>query len=144
MSEQSYVRDEMLPELPPPATEVGVIGWMRENLFSGWLNTLLTLAGIVIVYFAVAAALPWFLNSVWNANSLSECREILEGEAGACWGVIRDRFNQLMFGFYPHEEQWRPSSPIWLSWWPGLPSITSPGPGRCCSSRRSIPSSWSG
>ena len=108
MSEQSYVRDEMLPELPPPATEVGVIGWMRENLFSSWLNTILTLTGIVIVYFAVAAALPWFLNSVWYANSLSECREILEGEAGACWGVIRDRFNQLMFGFYPHEEQWRP------------------------------------
>ncbi len=108
MSEQSYVRDEMLPELPPPATEVGIIGWMRENLFSGWLNTILTLIGIAIVYMAVSAALPWFLNGVWNANSLSECREILQGKSGACWGVIRDRFNQLMFGFYPHEEQWRP------------------------------------
>ncbi len=108
MSEQSYVRDEMLPELPPPPTEVGILGWMRENLFSGWLNTILTLLGALAIYMMVSAALPWFLNSVWNANSLSECREILEGEAGACWGVIRDRFNQLMFGFYPHDEQWRP------------------------------------
>ena len=28
--------------------------------------------------------------------------------AGACWGVIRDRWVQLMFGFYPPDLYWRP------------------------------------
>ena len=41
MSELSFVRTEMLPERAPPASAVGVIGWMRENLFSNWFNRFL-------------------------------------------------------------------------------------------------------
>ena len=28
--------------------------------------------------------------------------------SGACWAVVRERFNQFMFGFYPPELYWRP------------------------------------
>jgi len=31
------------PDMPPPVKTVGVFAWMRANLFSSWLNTLLTL-----------------------------------------------------------------------------------------------------
>jgi general L-amino acid transport system permease protein len=109
----SYVRDTMLPQKEPPLTEVGAIKWMRENLFSGAFNTILTLVGIFVTAVIVYDALPWFLHGVWNANSLTECREIIaansgEGAHGACWGVIRERWPQYLFGFYPSELYWRP------------------------------------
>ena len=40
MSDLAFVRTDMLPEQAPPASEVGVIGWMRENLFSGVFNSI--------------------------------------------------------------------------------------------------------
>ncbi|GGH58939.1 ABC transporter permease subunit [Frigidibacter albus] len=109
----AYVRETMLPQGAPPASEVGVIKWLRENLFSGVLNTILTVLGIAAVVWLVQAALPWFLHGVWNANSLTECRQIIaetwgEGAHGACWAVIRERWNQFLFGFYPSDLYWRP------------------------------------
>ena len=36
-----YVRESMIPPSEPPLKEQGAVKWMRENLFSGWKNTLL-------------------------------------------------------------------------------------------------------
>jgi general L-amino acid transport system permease protein len=103
----TYVRREMLPPQTPPITQVGAIKWARENLFSGPLNTILTLASIYAVYWILAHIGPWFLNSVWNAGSLAECRQILDGASGACFAVIKDRWAQLLYGFYPSNLYWR-------------------------------------
>ncbi|NGQ90763.1 amino acid ABC transporter permease [Rhodobacter sp. HX-7-19] len=113
MTKASYVRDQMLPPQAPPVSEAGVVKWLRENLFSGWFNTILTLVGVVVIYWLVASALPWWLNSVWNAESLGQCREIVaatagEGATGACWAMIRERWHQFIFGFYPPDLWWRP------------------------------------
>ena len=35
------------PDLPPPRSEAGILGWMRQNLFATWTDTLLTLFGSV-------------------------------------------------------------------------------------------------
>jgi general L-amino acid transport system permease protein len=104
----AFVRDTMLPEKSPPTSQIGAVRWVRENLFSGPLNTILTLMGVLIVYYLILHLGPWFANSIWNADSLSECREILAGASGACWGVIKDRWHQLLFGFYPQDAYWRP------------------------------------
>lgn len=104
----SYVRDTMLGQQVPPVTERGVVRWLRENLFSGWLNSLLTIASLGVVWFILIEIGPWLLNSVWNAESLRGCREILDGTSGACFAVIKDRWHQLLFGFYPPEHYWRP------------------------------------
>ncbi len=109
----SYVRNEMLPPSDPPAMQTGAIKWLRENLFSGWLNTILTILGFAAIFFLLKEFTPWFLHGVWKANSLGECREIIaatwgEDAHGACWAVIRERWNQFMFGFYPRELYWRP------------------------------------
>ena len=109
----SYVRESMLAESAPPSTETGTIKWMRKNLFSSVLNSVLTVLSILVVYWAVSKIGPWFWNSVWDAGSLTECREILAakgmtGHDGACFGVIKDRWQQLIFGFYPSEYYWRP------------------------------------
>ncbi|WP_420568413.1 amino acid ABC transporter permease [Thalassovita sp.] len=112
MSDISFVRTEMLAEKEPPATSVGVIGWMRENLFSGWLNSVITVISGLFVLYVVFFILGWAWSPTWNATSLGECREILAGLGheghGACWGVIRDRWVQLIFGFYPADLYWRP------------------------------------
>jgi general L-amino acid transport system permease protein len=109
----SYVRDSMVPPSDPPASETGVFHWLRENLFSGWLNILMTLVSIAFIVWALGHILPWFLQSVWDADSLSECREIRnerygQGASSACFAVLTERWNQLLFGFYPQELYWRP------------------------------------
>ena len=108
----SYVRDTMLPEQAPPVTQTGAIKWVRENLLSSWLNAILTVLSIAFIYWVFAHTLPWFFNSVWNARSLNECREVfaamLQDEQGACWAVLKERSIQLIFGFYPADLYWRP------------------------------------
>ncbi|TCP40459.1 amino acid ABC transporter permease [Rhodovulum marinum] len=109
----AYVRDTMLPEQAPPATSVGVLGWMRANLFSNWFNAILTLLSVAFIYQVLAAILPWVFQSSWTANSLNECRAQIDAAygphaEGACWAVIRERYLQLIFGFYPSELYWRP------------------------------------
>jgi general L-amino acid transport system permease protein len=109
----AFVRDAILPPQEPPLTEKGAIKWLRENLFSGWFNTILTLLGLWIIWSLFSAALPWFLNGVWNASSLQECRAIVAERAGpdasgACWAMIRERWHQFLFGFYPQDQYWRP------------------------------------
>jgi general L-amino acid transport system permease protein len=111
---KSFVRTDMLSAQVPPVSERGVVKWLRENLFSGFWNSALTIAGLIALYLILRASLPWFLNSVWNANSLSECREIVAAKAGpdasgACWAMIRERWHQFTFGFYPPELYWRPT-----------------------------------
>ncbi len=107
----SYVRTQMLPPQEAPIGERGAIKWLRDNLFSGPLNSLLTILGLLVVFYLVKLSLPWWLNSVWNANSLGECRDIVAaagGESGACWAVIKARWHQYIFGFYPQDAYWRP------------------------------------
>lgn len=113
MTDLSFVRKEMLPQQAPPLSSVGLIGWMRGNLFSGPVNTVLTLVMLGFLFYIVQAISPWLLHSVWNADSLNQCREIIRADwgqdaSGACWAVIHERFQQLMFGFYPAEQYWRP------------------------------------
>jgi general L-amino acid transport system permease protein len=68
--------------------------------------------GVLAIWWLVSSSLPWWLNSVWNADSLSQCREIVaangEGATGACWASIRVWWGAFIFGFYPPGEWWRP------------------------------------
>ena len=110
----TYVRDRMIPQAAPPVREAGFIKWVRENLFSSWLNFILTVASVYVVYRVIGGIYPWLSNAIWNAGSLTECREILAANGvssevgGACFAVIRDRWVQFIFGFYPADLYWRP------------------------------------
>ncbi|MFN3293966.1 MAG: amino acid ABC transporter permease, partial [Gemmobacter sp.] len=109
MSNTSFVRTQMVETKAPPSSQIGAVRWMRENLFSGPLNTILTVLSFLAVWWIVAHIGPWFANAVWNAGSLAECRQILDGATGACFAVIRDRWSQLLYGFYPSHLFWRPN-----------------------------------
>ncbi|HLD93456.1 MAG TPA: amino acid ABC transporter permease [Anaerolineales bacterium] len=73
--------------LPPPAPP-GAIKWIRDNLFKGWLNTLLTLISAVGLYFAISRSLIWFF-------------------AQADWTPIINFPILFSVGQYPREELWR-------------------------------------
>ncbi len=112
MSEQQTYAPGTHPSLPPPANTVGVIGWVRENLFSSTTNTVMTLLTFYFLYLIIPPALDWlFFNSVYNvATSRDECRAIMDATPdprGACWAFIRLRFELFVYGFYPAEERWR-------------------------------------
>ena len=108
----AFVRETQIPPSPPPALESGIIKWMRENLFSNWFNSILTIVALYFVVRLVWGAAPWFLNGVWDAGSIKECRDILIAagkETGACFAVLVDRWDHLLFGFkYPQDAYWRP------------------------------------
>jgi general L-amino acid transport system permease protein len=113
MSDLSFVRTEMLPQHAPPLGERGAVKWLRENLFSSWFNGILTVIAVLVIGYLFSKLFPWLANSMWTPSSIMECREVLaatvgEGASGACWGVVRERWHQWLFGFYPPEHYWRP------------------------------------
>ena len=119
MNSTAFVRAEMAKSRDAPRLDVGVIGWIRQNLFSGVLNSVLTILSLVAVSLALIEMLPWAVQSSWTASSLNECREFIaatygEGTHGACWSVITERYLQLIYGFYPSESYWRPNLAIVL------------------------------
>ena len=103
-----YVARSMLQPTAPPSREVGFGAWLRQSMFSSVGDTIITLVSLAFIALLIWQFAPWFLNGVWNASSVRECREIMDGAHGGCFAVIRARFNQLMFGFYPSSELWRP------------------------------------
>ncbi len=106
----AFVRKTEIPPSPPPIREAGAVKWVRENLFSGWFNTIMTLVALYIILRIVIGVFPWFFNGVWDAGSIRECRDILEGATGACFAVLVDRWDHLLFGFnYPQDAYWRPT-----------------------------------
>ena len=88
---------------PPPIASTGVIGWLRQNLFSSVSNTVLTLVAIYLLSLAIPAILDWvFLSSQLSGDTRFDCKV-----EGACWAWIDQRFGQFLFGFYPAGERWR-------------------------------------
>ncbi len=114
MSKFAYYRKEMIEEKAPPNSQVGLIGWLRENLFYSVVSSIATLITVVVLGWIILGLLNWLAVPTWAAQSLNDCRSIIaelgrgDHESGACWGVIRDRGIQLTFGFYPSDSYWRP------------------------------------
>ena len=88
--------------LPPPRSEVGAIGWARENLFSAWYNSLLTVVTTAIIVLALVYGLRWII-------------------AGADWTVIGVLGGQMVIGQFNTESAcpgqncfWRPQVALLL------------------------------
>ena len=110
-----FVRHKLIEEQVPPVTERGVVKWARENLFSSPFNVIMTILSLWVIYLIVKVSAPWFLNGVWEAESVRECYDILDGARGACFAVLKERFPQLIYGFkYPPTEFWRPNIAVIL------------------------------
>ena len=102
----SFVREKTLPQAPPPISESNIIGWLRKNLFSSWISSVLTILSVYFIYVCLKDFIPWAYGGNWSAGSLRECLDT--NPDVACFSVIGARWRQLLFGFYPSEEYWRP------------------------------------
>ncbi len=78
--------------LRPPNVSVGPIAWLRANLFSGPINSLVTIL--------IGAALGWILLQI-GTWALTEAR----------WSVVSNNLRLFLVGQYPGDQVWR----IWLS-----------------------------
>src|SRR5271166_761123 len=104
----------------PAAAVAGPLAWLRANLFSTWLSSAVTiLLGYLIIRYAISF-IDWSLvNAIWHVPSLPDGRPdstvcINAKGVGACWAVIGDKWRFILFGFYPYDEQWRPTIAILL------------------------------
>ena len=110
------------PDLPAPSTNIGVLGWMRANLFSSWINTLLTLVGLYLIWLIVPPLIDWaIIKADWTGDTRADCTR-----EGACWVFVQTRFSQFMYGFYPPELRWRVDATAWLAIIGAAPWITIP------------------
>ena len=78
-------------DIRPPSSEVGVVGWLRHNLFSSLPSSVATIlvGGLLLVGLALFA--DWAL-------------------ADARWGVITSNMRLFLVGLYPPSEIWR----VWV------------------------------
>ena len=84
--------------LPPPASTIGPVAWLRANLFSGPVNGLVSvLVGAVVVWLAIQIG-DW---------ATSEAR----------WSVVTENLRIFLIGRYPGDLAWR----IWLAL--AIPSV---------------------
>jgi len=88
----------------PPITSVGPIGWVKNNLFNGVFNSILTLVTLFFLWKVLPPFIRWaFIDSAWHTTGQA-CRKA----AGACWSIISMNYRFILFGFYPYDLQWRP------------------------------------
>ncbi len=73
--------------MKPPVASVGVLGWLRKNLFSSWINSLLTIVMLWVIANLVAGLWGFFTTAKWE--------------------VIPANLRLFMVGRYTLEEVWR-------------------------------------
>ena len=77
--------------LPPPSTAVGPLAWLRANLFSGPINSLITII--------LAVGMGWLALTI-GEWAVTEAR----------WSVVSNNLRLFLIGQYPADQAWR----IWL------------------------------
>lgn len=107
MTDIGYVRQNLVDARPAPTRTSGIGVWMRKNLFSTPLDTLLTVLGVLFLLWVLPPLYFYvFGNAVGPNGTVEQCR--MEN-AGACWAYIAAEMEFFIYGFYDIPEQWRPN-----------------------------------
>jgi general L-amino acid transport system permease protein len=105
----AYVRKVPAPDMRPPPATVGLLGWMRANLFSSVSSTIATVLIAALLAYIVPPLFDFLIvNAVWSGTDREACLPSeTRPEVGACWAYIADRFAYIIYGSYPLPERWR-------------------------------------
>lgn len=91
------------PVLPSPAKDHNLVAWARRNLFSSWINGIVTLVLLYLVIPQLYHMVMWALvKADWIGDNRNQCVS-----GGACWVFVYARFNSFIYGFYPEDQLWR-------------------------------------
>ncbi len=109
IANQSFVRQELVPERAAPIKTTGFVGFLRTRLFNSPTNILLTVLSALLLWFTVIPTVRFLLiDAVWTGTDRNACLAENAGHAvGACWPYVHAKFNQFIYGFYPEAERWR-------------------------------------
>jgi general L-amino acid transport system permease protein len=126
----AFARAELAEKLAPPVTTTGAIGWVRQNLFGSWLNILLTLVSLYLIWLIVPPLVRFLIiDAVWDGAGRDDCLpEKVGREIGACWPFIQAKFSQLVYGFYPPDQYWRVNLTLALGVALLIPLLVPPAP----------------
>jgi general L-amino acid transport system permease protein len=105
----AYVRAAPAPFMAPPPATVGMIGWIRANLFPNVASGVLTvLIAALLVWIALPLIDFLIIDAVWTGSDRDACLPSAERPViGACWAYIGDRFAYIIYGSYPIAGRWR-------------------------------------
>lgn len=79
--------------------------------FKPWPHAIITVLGLVLLFYALYSFLNWaVVNATFSRATADECR----AAGGACWAMLRERYNIILFGSYPSGEYWRPTLAVAL------------------------------
>ncbi|WP_221798418.1 amino acid ABC transporter permease [Oceanobacter mangrovi] len=88
---------------PAPIKSTGAYAWLRQNLFSSALNTIVTIAIVAFLATIIPPMFNWlFLDSNLSGSTQADCT----GD-GACWVFIKVWLQPLLYGSYPDGQIWR-------------------------------------
>ena len=82
MSNETFHRrlDEYLPDQAPPPGNTGPVKWLRENLFSGPVNTVATVIIVALFAWIIWGFVNWFfLTSTFHGQTQQACRMATQG-----------------------------------------------------------------
>ncbi len=126
----AYVRTEEAPLMAPPASEVGIVGWARQNIFASMsdFSSIRASFGSIVMIILTAAVLYcgvmllWgmvkftLIDAVWtdpDGLKRAVCTTIAQGGVhpddwfGACWPFVDAKWKLFVYSSYPTEEIWR-------------------------------------
>ncbi len=109
LAASTFVRQDLVPEREAPIKTTGFVGFLRTRLFNSPTNILLTITGVLLLWFTVIPAVKFLLiDAVWRGDDRTACLAENAGHmVGACWPYIHAKFSQFIYGFYPEAERWR-------------------------------------
>ncbi|HEX3695779.1 MAG TPA: amino acid ABC transporter permease [Polyangia bacterium] len=91
----------------PTTRREAAADWRRDLFGSPWRSvTTLVLAALALT--VAARVLPWTIGRAVARPDAEACRAL--DHAGACWGVVVEKFRAIIFGRYPYAQQWRPAT----------------------------------
>ena len=91
--------------LAPSRVRARLATRLRQSLFQSPASAVLTILTIWLVLMLAPPLVQWLLiKASFQAPDAQSCREA----GGACWAFVREKYRLILFGTYPHAEQWRP------------------------------------
>lgn len=92
-----------LPDKKAPTQTVGIIPWLKHNLFSSVWNTVATIMIAAVLAFIIPSLFDWlFFSANWIGTTQDDCTK-----EGACWVFIRAWSQQFFYGSYLDGQLWR-------------------------------------
>ncbi len=92
----------MITDMSPYLNSNKIFSWSKKNLFSSWVNSIMTIIALIFLYKVGTFFLNW---AIFEADFIKNFRgeiisdrtfcskNISPGEYGACWAIIYARWD---------------------------------------------------